>query len=460
MVSMLLLVVRIRKPFDEGQENSHRLVEIAGLASLAGLMAAVATHQLVASALSGIALWLVFSAAALWVPRLSAPGTVMTVLPIAAMAAAGPWGYLWLAELGYPAWSLTMYLSGLAVGALLLPYGLFVQFAQNAMISHRAWRRPREPIGRSHFVPRVSIHLPCHAEPPEVVIKTLNALNVLEYDNFEVIVCDNNTADPYLWKPLADHCAALNRACGFERFRFFHVEGLEGAKSGALNFCLGKTAPDVDLVALVDADYIAESDFLYRLVGFFGDPAIGFVQSSHDYHEFEGSAFKTMCYCEYMPNYKYAMASANEYHGAFTIGTMCLFRRETLAAVGGWAEWCLTEDSEIAVRLRAAGFDGIYLRDTFGRGLIPDCFDDYKKQRFRWTAGPVQQLRRHWRLYLPAWVPGGAAGMRPWSKLLELQHSLSEIAVLGIPLSILAALLQKSDDQGFTSRIHGVKRGA
>jgi cellulose synthase/poly-beta-1,6-N-acetylglucosamine synthase-like glycosyltransferase len=438
LFSMLLLVVRIKRPFDPSQATSSRFREIALLSMLAGLLAAMATGQLLASAMSALALGTLFSAAAWLLPRLSAPGTVMTAMPVAALAAAGPWGYLWLRELGYPGWSLTMYLVGLAVGALFMPYRMFVQFAQNALITHRSWRRPSAPIGRGSHTPRVSIHLPCHSEPPDVVIKTLNALANLDYDDFEVIVCDNNTVDPQLWRPLGHHCAALNQACGVERFRFFHVEGLEGAKAGALNYCLGKTARDVDLVALVDADYVAEPDFLARLVGFFDDPAVGFVQSSHDYMEFEGSTFKSMCYREYMPNYKFAMASANEYHGAFTIGTMCLFRRDALELAGGWAEWCLTEDSEIAVRLRAVGYDGVYLRDTFGRGLIPDTFDDYKKQRFRWTAGPVQQLRRHWRLYLPSWMPGGRAGMRPWAKLLEFQHSLSEIAVLGIPLAILA----------------------
>ena len=438
LCAMLLLLLRIRKPFDGSQDSAPRFLEIALLSGLAGVVAAVATGQPVVSAISAIALATLFSAVARMLPVLSAPGVVMTAMPLAAMASAGPWGYFWLSELGYPIWSLTFYLAGLGVGALFLPYGLFVQFAQNSLITHRSWDRPHAPIGRTTHRPRVSIHLPCHAEPPEVVITTLNALSGLDYEDFEVIVCDNNTADPRLWRPLAEHCDALNRAFGAERFRFFHVEGLEGAKAGALNYCLARTAQDVDIVALVDADYVAEPDFLARLVGFFEDPSIGFVQSSHDYMGFEESTFKSMCYREYMPNYKFAMASANEYHGAFTIGTMCLFRREAIALAGGWAEWCLTEDSEIAVRLRAAGYDGVYLRDTFGRGLVPDTFDDYKKQRFRWTAGPVQQLRRHWRLYLPSWMPGARPGMRLWAKLLELQHSLSEIAVLGIPLAILA----------------------
>lgn len=135
------------------------------------------------------------------------------------------------------------------------------------------------------------------------------------------------------------------------------------------------------------------------------------------------------------------MPGVNEYDGAFTIGTMCLFRRSTLEAIGGWAEWCLTEDSEVAVRIRAAGLEGVYIRDTFGRGLIPERFLDFKNQRFRWTVGPLQQLRRHWRLFLPSWIFGQESKMRPGAKLLEVHHCLESLAVLGVPLALVAGLL-------------------
>jgi hypothetical protein len=110
---------------------------------------------------------------------------------------------------------------------------------------------------------------------------------------------------------------------------------------------------------------------------------------------------------------------------------MCVLRTEALRKAGGWAEWCLTEDSEVSVRLRAAGYHGYYFTETFGRGMIPETFEDYKKQRFRWTAGPVQQLRRHWRLFLPAPF---AAPLPGWTKLLEITRCVT-------PLTRLAGLV-------------------
>ena len=44
---------------------------------------------------------------------------------------------------------------------------------------------------------------------------------------------------------------------------------LDGAKAGALNFCLRQTARQAEIIAVVDADYWSTPDFLRGLVGFF-----------------------------------------------------------------------------------------------------------------------------------------------------------------------------------------------
>src|SRR5262249_6292611 len=104
---------------------------------------------------------------------------------------------------------------------------------------------------------------------------------------------------------------------------------------------------------------------------------------------------------------------------------------------GGWAEWCLTEDSEVAVRLHALGYEGYYLPDTYGWGVIPETFENYKIQRFRWAGGPVQQFKKHWRLYLKK------SPMTLVQKATELIHSLSVLFMyssyflLSIPLMVL-----------------------
>ena len=431
LVAALLTAATVRDAFDL---RRFRLGEVGQLA-LATMLSACVAWGATGSRWPTVAIAAFASiscvAIRLWLPRLTMAGAMtMALIPLLLLASAG-WTFLLFSALSYPLWVRIVGFSGLAFAFAASGFTFAGALARQAIFTHQSWMRPIRPLAGLRIVrpPKVSIQLPCYAEPPAMVIETMEHLARLDYPDFEVLVCDNNTKDEALWRPLEAHCARLNRRLGVERFRFFHVAPIEGAKAGALNFLMGVMAPDAELVAVVDADYLSRPDFLSRLVGFFEDPKVGYVQTPHDYRDYDDSAYLRKCYWEYMPSNKIDMSGVSEYDAAFTIGTMCLIRTQALRDAGGWAEWCLTEDSEVSVRLRALGYQGVYVRDTFGRGLIPDTFDDYKKQRFRWTAGPVQQLCRHWRLFLPGqW--GHSRAMGGWSRLLEVQRCIAPLLAL------------------------------
>lgn len=377
--------------------------------------------------------------------RLTAGGLLMMVVAVLSVPVTNWWLWTVLVAQGFPGWAQAVFVGGVVLGLGPMVARTAALLVHDAALTHRHWVRPHEALAARIRGPKVSVHLPCHAEPPGIVMATLDALAAQEYADFEVLVCDNNTADEALWRPVEAHCARLNRRLGGSRFRFFHVSPIKGAKAGALNYLMKRMAGDADLVAVIDADYLAEPGFLSRLVGHFDDPAIGYVQTPHDYRDFEGSGYLRGCYWEYMPSNRVSFPGLNEYACAVTIGTMCLIRADALVRAGGWAEWCLSEDSELSVRLRGLGYRGIYVDETFGRGLIPGTFGDYKKQRFRWMAGPVQQVRGHWRMMLPRAL-GGVGAMNGWSKLLEVERSLGPVmlaanTVIGSALGVTAGLL-------------------
>lgn len=238
--------------------------------------------------------------------------------------------------------------------------------------------------------PKVSIHVPAYNEPPQMVIETLDALARLDYEDFEVILVDNNTEDPAVWRPVAEHCAALG-----PRFRFFHVRPLAGFKAGALNLALRQTAPAAEIVAVIDSDYVVRPDWLKALVPHFDRPEVGIVQAPQDYRDGGASLFKGMCVAEYAGFFQIGMVTRNDRNAIIEHGTMTLIRRAALEAAGGWAEWCITEDAELGLRILERGYEAVYVPESYGRGLSPDTFLDYKKQRFRWAYGAVQILKRH-----------------------------------------------------------------
>jgi exo-beta-1,3-glucanase (GH17 family)/cellulose synthase/poly-beta-1,6-N-acetylglucosamine synthase-like glycosyltransferase len=301
-------------------------------------------------------------------------------------------------------------------------------------------RRPFKPIAVSdEALPMVSVHVPAYNEPPDMMIETLNALSRLDYPRYEVIVIDNNTKDPAVWQPVREHCEKLGA-----RFRFFHEEPLAGFKAGALNFALRHTDPRAEIVAVIDSDYQVEAHWLRDLAPQFTQENIAIVQAPQDYRDAHENAFKAMCYAEYRGFFYIGMITRNERNAIIQHGTMTMVRRSALAEANGWAEWCITEDAELGLRIFAQGQEASYIARSYGRGLMPDTFIDFKKQRFRWAFGAVQIIRRHARSLLRGRgnLTAGQryhfiAGWLPW--LADGVNLLFNFAALCWSLAMLAA---------------------
>lgn len=258
-------------------------------------------------------------------------------------------------------------------------------------------RRVLTPNRTTQYWPKVSLHVPAYNEPPDMLIETLDALAALDYPDYEVLVIDNNTKDENVWRPVEAHCLKLGA-----KFKFFHVAPLAGFKAGALNFALRHTDTAAEVVAVIDSDYIVETTWLKDLVPAFADEKIAIVQAPQDYRDGGDNAFKAMCHAEYRGFFHIGMITRNERNAIIQHGTMTMVRRSVLEKMQGWAEWCITEDAELGLRIFQAGYEATYLPTSYGRGVMPDTFVDFKKQRFRWAYGAMQILRQHGRSLLSA----------------------------------------------------------
>lgn len=342
----------------------------------------------------------------------------------------------------------TLYLTlGAVIIGVLLVAGMFgilvVLLAEAHEWAEALWLRERRRYMKlaplpDEQLPMISVHVAAYNEPPEMLKKTLDALARLNYPDYEVVVIDNNTRDPAVWEPVQAHCAQLG-AC----FRFFHVDPLAGFKAGALNFGLRQTDPRAGIVAVIDSDYIVNPNWLRDLTPQFADPKVAIVQAPQDYSDGGESIFKAMCYSEYSGFFYIGMMTRNERNAIIQHGTMTMVRRKILEEVGGWAEWCITEDAELGLRIFEAGYEAHYIPRSYGRGVMPDTFIDYKKQRFRWAYGAIQILRHHTRglfgskgnrltlgqryHFIAGWLPWMADGFNLLFNVAALVWSLAMI---------------------------------
>jgi glycosyltransferase involved in cell wall biosynthesis len=260
--------------------------------------------------------------------------------------------------------------------------------------AHRTSELAAAPVPDAEL-PFVSLHVPAHNEPPEMVIETLRSLLRIDYPRYEVIVIDDNTDDESLWQPVRDWCARHD-------VKFAHLGEWPGYKSGALNYALGELIdPATELIGVVDSDYQIDPAFLRRCVALFDDPKIGFIQAPQDYRDWDASGYLRRLYYSYKYFFAVSQPSRNERDGAIFAGTMGLIRREALVQVGGWDEWCITEDAELSLRLLRAGWSGLHVDASMGRGVMPLTYEALKSQRYRWCFGGIQILRRHFRSMLP-----------------------------------------------------------
>lgn len=315
----------------------------------------------------------------------------------AALAFAGYAGYVtFTSKLGVLSLSFSLLLLTLVACSMALM--LVHSFELADVVCRKTWRRIAQPTPTVDYFPQVSLHVPAHNEPPEMVIETLNALANLDYPNYEVIMIDDNTKDESLWRPLEAHCKKLG-------FKFFHLDNWPGYKSGALNFATTQTDPAAEIIGIIDSDYIVEPNYLRELVGYFKNPNMAFVQTPQDYRDFERKdRYALACYHAYQYFFKISMATRNERNGIIFTGTMGLIRKDVLQRVGGWDEWCITEDAEIALKILSMGYESVYIDKTYGRGLMPLNFEGLKKQRFRWAFGGMQVIRLHWTKLLPSFL--------------------------------------------------------
>jgi cellulose synthase/poly-beta-1,6-N-acetylglucosamine synthase-like glycosyltransferase len=261
------------------------------------------------------------------------------------------------------------------------------------------WRRRITPAVRfaepEDGLPFVSLHVPAHNEPPDMVIDTLRSLARIDYPRFEIVVIDDNTDDARLWKPVEQWCLR-------HKVKFAHLENWPGYKSGALNYALRNlTDPRAEVIGVVDSDYQIQPGFLRRCAAAFGDPWIGFVQAPQDYRGWRHARYYRRLYYSYKYFFAVSQPARNERDGAIFAGTMGLIRRVALDQLGGWDEWCITEDAELSLRLLRAGWQGLHVDQSWGHGIMPLTFEALKGQRYRWCFGGIQILRMHWRSLLP-----------------------------------------------------------
>jgi cellulose synthase (UDP-forming) len=230
---------------------------------------------------------------------------------------------------------------------------------------------------------RVAVLIATYDEPVEVLLPTVAAAVALEPAHETWVLDDGRRIEV---EQLAAHLGA----------RYLTRPTNEHAKAGNLNHALEHISADV--VAVLDADHIAQLGFLRNTLGYFDDPDVALVQTPQDFYNLDSFEHQvrggTRMFSEQAVFYRVIAAAKNRWHATFWCGTSAVIRMDALRSVGGVATGTVTEDIQTTVRLHRRGWKTVYHNEVLARGLAARTASEYLLQRRRWAAGAMQVLRR------------------------------------------------------------------
>ncbi len=296
-----------------------------------------------------------------------------------------------------------------------------------AYLYYRHKYRLPTPLARFEALPRVTIQLPIFNEM-YVTERLIGAVAKIDYPRelLEVQVLDDSTDET---QGIARACVERHRAAGLD-IHYVHRTNRKGFKAGALEH--GLTLAKGELVAVFDADFIPEPDFLRRTVHFFTDPGIGMVQARWGHLNREYSVL-TRAQAILLDGHFVIEHTARNRSGRFFNfnGTAGIWRREAIAGGGGWQHDTLTEDLDLSYRAQLAGWRFVYLPDLVTPAEVPVEMNAFKSQQHRWAKGSIQTALKLLPLIRRADVPKAV-------KREAFFHLTANVAyLLMIPLTIL-----------------------
>lgn len=255
------------------------------------------------------------------------------------------------------------------------------------------WRLARgkedpQPLRRfsPEELPVITVQLPLYNER-YVAKRLIEAVCALDYpaDRLEIQVLDDSTDDT---TTICEREVEYWRGRGVE-ITLLHRTDRTGYKAGALK--AGMAVAKGELIAIFDADFLPEPDFLRRMVDHFSDEGVGMVQARWD-HINRGFSLLTRAQAIFLDGHFVIEHTARNRSGRFFNfnGTAGLWRRQAIEDGGGWQHDTLTEDLDLSYRVQLEGWRFLFLRDVKVPSEIPIEMNAFKAQQHRWAKGSIQ----------------------------------------------------------------------
>jgi cellulose synthase/poly-beta-1,6-N-acetylglucosamine synthase-like glycosyltransferase len=246
------------------------------------------------------------------------------------------------------------------------------------------------PLAADADLPTVTVQLPLFNEAT-VVERLLDAVSRFDYpaDKLEIQVLDDSTDET---ESLARRKVAELRDRGLDAV-YLRRNSRVGYKAGALEYGLERAKGE--LVAIFDADFVPQPEFVRAVASEFQDPRVGMVQTRWAHLNRDESLLTSvqalMLDGHHMVENRARFGSGCMFNFS---GTGGMWRRAAIADAGGWQHDTLTEDLDLSYRAQLKGWRFIYRPDIVTPAELPAEMSAFRAQQYRWAKGTVQTARK------------------------------------------------------------------
>lgn len=256
-------------------------------------------------------------------------------------------------------------------------------------------KAPKFDLSNPEEVPYVTIQLPVYNEM-YVMERLLDNIAQIKYPEgkLEIQVLDDST--DYSLKLTAEKIKEL-RATGLDIKHITRTDR-SGFKAGALKEGL-KTAKG-ELIAIFDADFLPEEDWLMRTIPYFKDPEIGVVQTRWGHLNRNYSLLTKIQAFALDAHFTLEQVGRNSKgHFINFNGTAGVWRKTCILDAGNWEGDTLTEDLDLSYRAQLKKWKFKYLENVETPAELPVVISAARSQQFRWNKGGAENFRKMmWRV--------------------------------------------------------------
>ncbi|HXL36646.1 MAG TPA: glycosyltransferase family 2 protein [Ktedonobacteraceae bacterium] len=141
----------------------------------------------------------------------------------------------------------------------------------------------------------------------------------------------------------------------------------------------------------LDIDHLPVPSYLNKVLGFFLDPKVKWVQAPSVYGNLENWTARGSAEQEFVLQGPLQMGFFGFCRTPFIIGSHCTYDMKAIKEIGGFQP-TRAEDHLDTVFLAAQGYQGVFLPEVIAVGDGPENFETYIGQQFAWAFSMIQVL--------------------------------------------------------------------